>query len=169
MDYSTPGFPVHHCLPEFAQAHIHWVIDAIQLCRPLLPPFSSRSRSFPASGSFPVSGHGIGTSALSSVLPMNIQLISFRIDWFNLLSVQGTLKSLLRQHSSKASVLWHSTVFMVYLSHSWMTTGKTVALTIQICVSKEMSLLLNTLSRFVIASLPRCKSLLISWLQSPWN
>ena len=169
MDCSTPGFPVHHYLLEFAQTHIHWVYDAIQLSHPLLPPFSSCSRSFPASGSFPMSGHGIGTSAISSVLPMNIQLISFRIDWFDLLSVQGILKSLLQQHSSKASILRHSAFFVVHLSHSCMSTGKTVTLTIQTCVSKEMSLLLNILSRFVIASFPRCKSLLISWLQSPWN
>ena len=79
-------------------------------------------------------------------------LISFRVDWLDLLAVQGTLKSLLQHHSSKASVLWHSVFFMVQLSHPYMTTGKTVALTIQIFVSKVMSLLFNTLSRFVIGS-----------------
>ena len=93
--------------------------------------------------------------------------ISFRIDWFDLLAVQGTLKSLLQHHSSKASVLWCSAFFMVQLSHPYMTTGKTIAFTIQTFVSKIMSLLFNTLSRFVIAFLPRCKHLLISWLQSP--
>ena len=93
-------------------------------------------------------------------------LISFRIDWFNLLAVQGILKSLFQPHSSKASILWCSAFFMVQLSHPYMTTGKTLALTRQTFVSKVMSLLFNTLSRFVIAFLPRSKSLLISWLQS---
>ena len=93
-------------------------------------------------------------------------LISFRIDWFDLLAVQGTLKSLLH-HSSKASVLWCPVFFMVQLSHLHMTPGKTIALTIQTFVSKVMSLLFNTLSRFVIAFLPRSKCLLILWLQSP--
>ena len=99
---------------------------------------------------------------------MNIQgLISFRMDWFDLLAVQGTLKSLLQHHNSKASILWCSAFFMVQLSHPYMTTGKTMALTIQTFVSKVMSLLFNMLSRFVIAFLPRSKCLLISWLQSP--
>ena len=94
-------------------------------------------------------------------------LISFRIDWFDLLEVQETLKSLLQHHSSKASVLWCSAVFMVQLSHPYMTTGKIIALAIWTFVSKVMSLLFNTLSRLVIAFLPRSKHLLISWLQSP--
>ena len=94
-------------------------------------------------------------------------LISFRIDWLDLLAVQGTLKSLLQHHSSKASILWHSAFFMIQLSHSSMTTGKTIALTIQTFVGKVMSLLFNTLSRFAIAFFPRNKHLLISWLQSP--
>ena len=94
-------------------------------------------------------------------------LISFRIDWFDLLAVQGTLKSLLQYHSSKASVLQCSAFFMVQLSHLYMTTGKTIALTIWTFVGKVMSLLFNMLSRFVIAFLPRSKRLLISWLQSP--
>ena len=99
---------------------------------------------------------------------MNIQvLISFRIDWFDLLAVQGTLKSLLQHHSSKASIFWCSAFFMVQLSHLYMTTGKTIALTRQIFVVKVMSLLFNMLSRSVIAFLPRSKHLLISWLQSP--
>ena len=89
------------------------------------------------------------------------------MDWFDLLAVHGTLKSLLQHHSSKASILWCSVFFMVQLSHSYMTTGRTVALTIVIFVSKVMSLLFNMLSRFVIAFLPRSKCLLISWLQSP--
>ena len=94
-------------------------------------------------------------------------LISLRNDWLYLLAIQGTLKSLLKHHSSKASVLWHSAFFMVQVSHSCMTTGKTIVLTIWTCVSKVMSLLLNMLFRFVIAFLPRSKHLLISWLQSP--
>ena len=93
-------------------------------------------------------------------------LISFRIDWFDFLAVQGTHKSLLQHHSSKASVLWCSAFFMVQLSHPYMTTEKAIALTIQTFVGKVMSLLLNMLSRLVIAFLPRSKCLLISWLQS---
>ena len=94
-------------------------------------------------------------------------LISFRIHWFDLLAVQGTLKSLLPYHSSKASVLWCSAFFVVQLSHSYMTTGKTIALTIQTFVGKVMCLFFNMLSRFVVAFLPRGKHLLISQLQSP--
>ena len=93
-------------------------------------------------------------------------LISFRIDWFDFLAVQGTHKSLLQHHSSKASVLWCSAFFMVQLCHPYMTTEKAIALTIQTFVGKIMSLLLNMLSRLVIAFLPRSKCLLISWLQS---
>ena len=94
-------------------------------------------------------------------------LISFRIDWFDLLIVQGTLKSLLQHHSSKASILWHSGFFIVQLSHPYMTIGKTITLIRWTFVGKVMSLLYNTLSRLVIAFLPRSKCLLISWLQSP--
>ena len=94
-------------------------------------------------------------------------LISYRIDWLDLLAVQDTLKSLLQHHSSKASVLWCSTFLMVQLSHPYMTTGKTIALTRQTFVGKVMSLLFNMFSRLVITFLPRSKSLLISWLQSP--
>ena len=94
-------------------------------------------------------------------------LISFRIDWFDLLAVQGTLKSLLQHHSSKASVLWCSASSMFQLSYLYVTTGKTIALTIWTFVSKVMSLLFNPLSSFVIAFLPRSKLLLISWLKLP--
>ena len=94
-------------------------------------------------------------------------LISFRIDWLDLLSVQVTLKSLLQHHTSKESILWCSAFFMVQPSHPYMTTGKTGALALWIFVGKIMSLLLNMLSRFVMAFLPRSKCLLISWLQSP--
>ena len=104
-----------------------------------------------------------------SISPSNeyLGLISFRIDWFDLLAVQGTLKSLLQHHSSKASILWHSAFFMVQLSHLYMTTKKTIGLTRRTFVGKVMSLLFNMLSRLVIAFLPRRKHLLISWLQSP--
>ena len=104
-----------------------------------------------------------------SISPSNEHpgLISFRIDWLDLLAVQGTLKSLLQHHSSKASILQHSTFFIVQLSHPYMTTGKTIALTRWTFVGKVMSLLFNMLSRLVMTLLPRSKGLLISWLQSP--
>ena len=133
---------------------------------------SSCLQSFPASGSFPISrlfasgGQSTGTSASASVLPMNSQ------DWFplgltGLTSFQGTLKSLFQHHSSKLSILWCSAFFMVQLSHPYMTTGKTNALTRRTFVSKVISLLFNTLSRFVTAFLLRRKILFFSWLQSP--
>ena len=95
-------------------------------------------------------------------------LISFRMDWLDLLAVHGTLKSLFQHHSSKASISWHSAFFTVQLSHPYMTTGKTIALTRQTFVGKVMSLLFNMLSRLVITFLPRSKRLLIPWLQSPF-
>ena len=103
-----------------------------------------------------------------SISPSNAysELISFRIDWLDLFAVQKTLKSLLKHHSSKALVLWHSAFFMVQFLHSYITNGKTIALTLQTFVSKIMSLLFNMLSRLVIAFLPRSERLLISWLQS---
>ena len=143
-------------------------------------PFSSRLQSFPASGSFQMSqlfasgGQTIGSFSFS-ISPSNEYsgLISFRMDWFDLLAVQGTLKSLLQHHSSKASILWHSAFFIVQLSHPCMTTGKTIALKRWTFVGKVMSLLFNMLSRFVITFLPRSKHLLISQLQSSstwfWN
>ena len=94
-------------------------------------------------------------------------LISFRIDCLDLLTVQGTLRSILQHHNSKKSILWHSAFFMVQLSHAYMATGKNIALTRWTFVGKVMSLLFNTLSRLIIAFLPRSKGLLISWLQSP--
>ena len=137
-------------------------------------PFSSHLQSFSSSGSFPISqfftsgGQSIGVSASTSVLPVNSQdWLGFRIDWLDLLAVQGTLKSLLQHHSSKASILQCSAFFRVQLSHPYMTTGKTIALTRQTFVGKVMSLLFNMLSRLVITFLPRNKRLLISWLQSP--
>ena len=165
-----PGIPVHHQLPELTQTHVHWVGDVIQpslLCHPLLLPPSI----FPSIRVF--SNESVLHIRWSkdwsfSISPSNEYsgVISFRIDWFPLV-VQGTVKSLLQHHSSKASVLRSSAFLMVHLSHPYMTTGKTTALTRWTFVSKVMSMLFNTLSRFVIVSLPRSKCLLISRLQSP--
>ena len=170
-----PDFPVRHQLPKLAQTYVHWVGDAINhliLCHSLLllpsifpsiRVFSNESvfsNEFFASG-----GQSIGVSALTSVHPMNIQDgFPFRIDWFDLLAVQGTLKSLLQPRNLKASILCHSSFFMV--QYPYVTTGKTIALTVWTFIVKEMSLLFNTLARFVIAFLPRSKCILISWLQS---
>ena len=126
--------------------------------------FSSCPQSLPTSQSFPMSqlfAWGISPSNEHPVL------ISFRMDWLDLLAVQGTLKSLLQHHSSKASILRRSAFFTVQLSHPYMTTGKTIALTRWTLVGKVMSLLLNMLSRLAITFLPRSQRLLISWLQSP--
>ena len=112
---------------------------------------------------FASGGQTIGGSASNEYLG----LISFRMDWLDLLAVQDTLKSLLQHHSSKASILQCSAFFIVQLSHSYMTTGKTIALTRQTFIDKVMSLLFNMLSRLVITFLPRSKCLLLSWLQSP--
>ena len=135
-------------------------------------PFSSCPQYFPASGSFPMSRLCIRWpkywSFSFSISPSNeySQLISFRFDWFDLLAVQGTLKSLLQHHSSKASILQCSAFLMVQFSHPYMTTGKTTALTRWMDLCRQvLSLPFNTLSRFVIAFLPRSKHLLISWLQ----
>ena len=154
MDCSTPGFPVHHQLLELAQIYVHQVGDAIQPSHPL---------SSPSPPAFNLSQH-----PLASALPMNIQdWFTLRIDWFDLLAVQGTLKNLLQQNGSKASILQLPAFFMVQLSHPYMTTEKAIALTRCTFVSKVMSLLFNMLSRLVIAFLPSIKYLLISWLQSP--
>ena len=138
------------------------------LCRPLLllPSIFPCIRDF--SMFFASGGRSIGVSDSGSVLSSEyLGLISFRMDWLDLLAVQGTLKSLLQHHSSKASILRCSAFFIVQLSHPYMTTGKTIALTRQTFVGKVMSLLFNMLSRLVITFLPRSKRLLISWLQSP--
>ena len=137
-------------------------------------PFSSCSQSLPASESFPVSqlfawgGQSTGVFSFS-IIPSKERPgpISFRMDWLDLLAVQGTLKSLLQHLGSKSSFLQHSAFFTVQISHPYMTTGKTIALTRRTFVGKVMSLLLNMLSRLVITFFPRSKSLLISWLQSP--
>ena len=137
------------------------------LCRPLLLLLSilPSIRSFQMSQFFTSGGQSIAVSASTSVLPMHSGLISFRMDWLDLLAVQGTLKSL-QQHSSKASILWHSAFFTVQLSHPYIS-GKTIGLTRWTFVGKVMPLLFNMLSRLVITFLPRSKRLLISWLQSP--
>ena len=172
MNCSTPGFPVHHQLLELAQTHIHWVSDAIQPSHPLLSP-SLPALSLPQHQSlfqWVSSSHQVANYwSLSFSISLSKEysgLISFRIDWFYLPAIQRTLKSLLQHHSSKASIPQCSAFFMVQLSHPYMTTGKTIALMIWIFVSKVMSLLFNTLSRFVIAFLPRSKRVLGSWLQS---
>ena len=165
LDRSTLGFPVLHHVLELAQTQVLWVGDAIQPSHPLF--FSFSPQSFPASGSFPVSfllawgGQSIGASALASVLPMNIQ------GWFPL-RLTGLIllpKALSRVFSAlqfKSIILWCSAFYMVQLSHPYVTTGKTIALTRQTFVGKVMSLLFNMLSKFVIAFLPRSKHLLIS-------
>ena len=173
MDCSTPGLPVHHQLPESTQTHTHQVRDAIQ------PSHLLSSPSPPSPN--PSQHRGLSNESVLcirwpkywnfcfSISPSNEYsgLISFRIHLLDLLAVQGTLKSLLQHHSSKASILWCSTFFIVQLSYPYMTTGKTIALTRQTFVGKVMSLLLNMLSRLVIVFLSRSKHLLISWLQSP--
>ena len=173
MDCSKPGFPVHHQLLELAQTHVHWVGDAIQPSQPLLSPSPSPS-IFPSIRVF--SNESVLHIRRSkywsfsfSIRPSNEYsgLISFRMDWLDLLAVQGTLNSLLQHHSLKASILQHSAFFIAQHSHPYMTTGKTIALTRRTFVGKVMSLLFNMLSRLVIAFLSRSKFLLISWLQSP--
>ena len=167
LNRSTPGLPVHHQLPEFTQTYVHRVSDAIQPSHPLSSPsppapsirvFSSESTlhmRWPKYGSFSF-----------SIIPSKEHpgLVSFRMDWLDLFTIQGTLRNLLQHHSSKASVLWHLAFFLVQPSHPYMTTGRTIALPRRIFVGKVMSLLFNMLSRLVITFLPRSKRLLISCL-----
>ena len=138
------------------------------LCRPLLllPPIPPSIRVFSNESTLHMRRPKYWSFSFS-ISPSNEHpgLISFRMDWLDLLAAQGTLKSLLQHHSSKASILRHSAFFTVQLSHPYMTTGKTIALTRRTVVGKVMSLLLNMLSRLVITFLPRSKRLLISWLQ----
>ena len=173
MDCSTPGLPVHHQLPELTQTRVHWVSDAIQPSHPLLSPsppaynhsqHQSLFRWVHSSNQVPNYWSFSFSISPSSEHP---GLISFRMDWLGLLAVQGTLKSLLQHHSSKASILWRSAFFIVQLSNPYMTTGKTIAWTRWTSVGKVMSLLFNMLSRLFITFLPRSKCLLILWLQSP--
>ena len=181
MDCSTSGFPVHHQLPEFTQTHVHRVSDAFQPSHPLSSPSPPLSSPSPPTLNFP----SIRVFSNESVLHIRWPkywsfsfsishsneysgLISFRIDWLDLLAVQGILKSLLEHHSSKAPILQCSVFFMVQNSQPYMTTGKAIALTRWTFVGKVMSLLFNMLSRLVITFLPRSKRLLILWLQSPF-
>ena len=135
MDYSMPGLPVHHQLPEFTQTHVRWVGDAMEPPPPLSSPSPPAFNLSQQQGLFQwVSSSREVAKVLELQLyisPSNEHwgLISFRMDWLDLLAVQGTLKSLLQYHSSKASILWHSAFFIVQLSHPYMTTGRTIALT----------------------------------------
>ena len=140
------------------------------LCRPffLLPPIPPSIRVFSNESTLSIRWPKYWSFSFSIIPSKEIpELISFRMDWLDLLAVQGALKSLLQHYSSKASILWRSAFFIVQLSHPYMTTGKTIALTGWTLVGKVMSLLLNILSRLVITFLPRSKRLLIAWLQSP--
>ena len=168
MDCSMPGFPVLHHLPELAQTHVHESLmtsNHLILCHPLLllPSIFPSIRVFLMSWLLASGGQSIGASVSISPSREYSGLISFSIDWFHLLAVQWTFKSLFQHHSSKASILWHSAFFMVQLLHPYMTTGKTIALTRWTFVGKIMTLLFNMLSRLVITFLPRSKCLLISW------
>ena len=173
MDCSTPGLPVYYQFPEFTQTHVYWVCDDIQPSHPLsslpFPPLIFPSIRVFSDESVLRIRRPKYWSFRFSISPYNDHsgLISFRMDWLDLLAVQGTLKSLLQHHSSKASILWCSAFIIVQLSHPYMTTGKTIVLSRHASVDKVTSLLFNMLSRLVITFLPRSKSLLISWLQSP--
>ena len=172
MDCSMPGFLVLHCLPEFAQTQVLWIGDAIQPSHllsslSLFPLIFPSIRVFSNESGLHISGQSIGASASASVLLKNIQ------SWFLLgltglisLLSKGLFKHLLQLHSLKASVLGPRRRLSIKLSHPCITTRKTIALTIWTFVGKEISLVFNTLSRFVITFLPRSKHLLISWLLS---
>ena len=161
MDCSTPGFPVLHYLLEFTQTHVHWVGDAIQPSHPLSSPSPpalnlSQASVFSSESVLHVRWPKYWSFSFS-INPSNEYsgLISFRMDWLDLLAFQGTLKNLLQHHSSKASFLCCPVSFMVQLSHPYITTGKNIVLTRWTFVSKVMSLFLNILSRLVIAFLLR--------------
>ena len=167
-----PGLPVHHQLPELTQTHVEPVMPSshLILCCPLffLPSIFPSIRVFSNESVLRIRWTKYWSFSFNISLSNEYSgLISFRMDWLDLLAVQGTLKSLLRHHSSKTSVLRHSAFLIVQLSHPYVTTEKTKALTRQTFVGKLMSLLLNMLSRLVITFLPTSKRLLISWLQSP--
>ena len=175
MDCSTPGLPVHHQLRELTQNHVHRVSDAIQpfiLCHPLLLPPSifPSIRVFSSESVLCIRWRKYWSFSFN-ISPSNeySRLASFRIDWLDLLAVQGTLKSLLQHHSSKASILQWLDFFIVQLSHPYMTTGKTIALTRWTFVGKVMSLLFNILSRLIITFLPRNKHLLPKCQYPPRN
>ena len=173
MNCSKTGLSVHHQLLDSTQTHVHWVGDAIQPSHPLLSPSPpafnfSYIRVFSNESALCIRWPKYWSFSFN-ISPSNEHpgLIFFMMDWLDLLAVQGTLKSLLQHHSSKASILRCSAFFTVQLSHPYMTTGKTIALTRRAFVDKVMSLFFNMLSRLVITFLPRSKRLLISWLQSP--
>ena len=172
MNCSTPGLPVHHQLPEFTQTHsIESVMPSshLILCRPLLllPSVPPSIRVFSNEATLRMRWPKYWSFTFSIIPSKELPGLIFRMDWLDLLAVQGTLKSLLQHHRSKASILRHSAFFTVQLSHPYMTTGETIGLTRRTFVGKVMSLLLNMLSRLVITFLLRSKCLLISWLQSP--
>ena len=173
MNCSMPGLPVHQQLQSSLKlTSIESVVPSnhLILCLPLLlrPPIPPSIRVFSNESALRIRWQKYWSFSFSISPSRNHPgLISFRMDWLDLLAVQGTLKSLLQHHSSKASVLRCSGFFLVHLSHPCMTTGKTIALTRWTFVGKVMSLLFNMLSRLVIAFLSRSKHLLISWLQSP--
>ena len=168
MNCSTPGLPVHHQLLESTQTPAHRVSDATEPSHPLSSPSPPALNLSQHQGLFKwvISLHEYWSFSFN-VSPSNEHpgQTAFRMDWLDLLAVQGTLKSLLQHHSSKASILRRSSFFIVQLSHPYMTPGKTIALTRWTFAGKVMSLLLNMLSRLVITFLPRNKRLLISWLQ----
>ena len=165
MNHSTPGLPVHHHLPEFTQTHVHRVRDAIQpfiLCRLLLllPPIPPSIRVFSNESTLRMRWPKYWSFIFIIIPSKEIPgLIYFRMVWLDLLAVQGTLKSLLQHRSSKASILRLSAFFIVQLSHPYMTTGKTIALTRQTLVYSKAKTLLWRLSRLVITFLPRSKHL----------
>jgi len=178
-DSATPWISVHQASLFITNSRSSLKLTSIEsvipsshliLCRPLLfmPPMPPIKRVFSNESTLSMRWPKYWSFSFS-ISPSNEHpgLISFRIDWLDLLAVQGTLKSLLQHHSSKASNLWHSAFFTVQLSHPYMTTGKTIALNRWTFVGKVMSLLFNMLSRLVITFLSRSKGLLISWLQSP--
>ena len=172
MNCNATAFPVLHYLPEFGKfMYIESVMlsNHLILCLPLLllPSIFPSIRVFSNKSTLCIRWPKYWSFSFS-ISPSNEYsgLISFRIDWFDLLGVQKTLKNLLKHHNSKASILQHSAFFMVQFSHLCMTTGKTIALSIWTFASKVMSLVFNMLSRFIIGFLPRRKYLLLSWLQS---
>ena len=161
---------ISQSVPKFMCIESVMPSNSLILCCPLLLPPSifSNIRGFSSESALPIRWPKYWSFSFN-ISPSNEypRSISFWIDWFDLLAAQETHKSLLQHHSVKASILWHSVFFIVQLSHLYMTIGKTIALTLRTFVSKAISLLCNTLSRSVIAFLPRSNHLVISWLQSP--